>query len=115
MAFTGNDDGIAFLCLSQRSADRLTPVGDNGMPRPFHSFFDFVDDRHRIFAARIVRRDDRDVALTRRDFAHYGPFGAIAVTAAPEYDDEPAGRDFPGGLQHSVESVVGVRIVDNHA
>ena len=35
-----------------------------------HSGFDFMNDRHRIFAARVVRRNDGVIAFAGRDFAH---------------------------------------------
>ena len=56
-----------------------------------------------------------EVAQPRRDRAHQRALGAIAIAAAAEDRDDPAGRQRTRGLEQVLERVVGVRVVDDDA
>src|SRR6516164_11180974 len=87
MAFSGYDDGVTFFRVGQRRADSLASIHDHSVLGPAHSVFDFVDDRHRIFTARIVRCNEGVIAVTRRDFPHQRTLGAVAFASAAEDND----------------------------
>ena len=44
-----------------------------------------------------------------------GRFGPIAVAAAAEHGDDPAGRERPRRLEQVLQRIVGVRVVHDHA
>ena len=45
---------------------------------------------------------------------HAGPLGAVAVAAATEDHEEPAGRELPGRAEHVVQGIRGVGVVHEH-
>ena len=52
-------------------------------------------DRGRILRARVVVGDDQHVGAARGHLAHHRPLAAVAVAAAAEHDDQPAGGERP--------------------
>ena len=56
-----------------------------------------------------------EIAQPRGDGAHQRPLRAIAIAAAAEHRDQPAGRERPRRLEQVLQRVVGVRVVDDHA
>src|SRR4029079_2469246 len=56
-----------------------------------HSRDDLVDDRLRILAPRVVRRDDGRVGEAGGDFAHQRALRLVTVPAAPEKPTEGPG------------------------
>ena len=74
---------------------------------------DVLDDRERILAARVVGRDDDVVGPLHGDGAHHGPLAAVAVASGAEHADHPAVAELAGRLEHDVERVGRVRVVDD--
>src|SRR6185437_7485084 len=70
----GEDDHIARLCVVERPPDGQTPVGlddDVRVARTVgYAAQDLLDDRHRVFVARVVRGEVGPVAQTGRHLAH---------------------------------------------
>src|SRR6185369_2755348 len=115
VSLAGDENRIAFSRLRERKANRFSTVGLHPIRRAFHAFFDFLDDRQRIFASWIVRRDNRVIAFTSSNCTHQRPLRAIAFTSAAEYDNHPAGSNFTRGFQNFLKSIIGMRVVDDHA
>ena len=76
---------------------------------------DLVDDLIRILRSRVVGRDDDEIAQPGGDRAHERPLRAIAIAAASEHRDHPAGCERPRRLQQVLQRVVGVRVIDDHS
>ena len=78
--------------------------------------FDRVGDRSRIFAPRVVVRDEHDVRGGRRNGAHLPAFSGIAIPAATEHADDAAltRRDEGAGdRERAHEGIRCVRIIDD--
>src|SRR6266487_4284722 len=88
-ALAGDDDDIAFACELDGPRDRPAAVGLDLCPG-IGTGDDLADDRERVFAARIVRRDDRDVGELRREPPHQRPLAAVAIAARADHADDPA-------------------------
>ena len=73
----------------------------------------FLDDPHRILAARIVRGDHDEVAQPSGYGAHQRTLRAIAIAAAAEHRDQRPLRQRPRGLEQIPQRIVGVRVVDD--
>ena len=65
-----------------------------------------------IFRTRIVVGDDGDIGQTPGDGAHQRPLAAIPVAAGAEDHDQPPRRMRPQGVQHRLQPVGGVGVVD---
>src|SRR5688500_10743270 len=76
-----------------------------------HARHHLVDDRLRIFRARIVGGHPHPVRQARGDLAHEGTLAPVAVTAAAEHDAEAPPRDFACGREHPLERIRRVRVV----
>ena len=75
--------------FGDRAFDRAAPVElDDVLAFSRCPVSDRVDDRLRIFAARIIVRDVDAVGELRGDRTHFGAFAAIAIAAATEHDDQ---------------------------
>src|SRR5262245_11444476 len=111
MPLTGNEDGIPFLCLGQCEPDRGAPVDFDSVVRPLHSLFDFLNDCHRIFTARVVRSDDGEIAFPAGCLSHQRSLCPIALSAAAKHNDQSARGDLPGGLQNLFKRIVRVCVV----
>ena len=82
-----------------------------------HAGFDLRDDLQRILAARVVGGDDRIIRKPADDGAHDRALRGVAIAARAEHRDQPAAalrRGRPQRLQHLLERVGRVRIVDHH-
>ena len=90
MPFSGDENRIPFLRLGEREADGLAAVGLDPVLGPFHPGLDFSNDRHRIFAARVVVGHHGDIGKPSHGLAHGGSFLGIAIAAAAEYADQTA-------------------------
>ena len=96
-----------------RTMDRGAPVGIDldADPGPLE---DVLDDRERILAARVVGGHDHVVGALHGDGAHHGPLAAVAIASRAEDADQPAAAELARRLQHDVERVRRVRVVDDH-
>ena len=76
----------------QRQSDCLAAVGLDGKARPGLAQPQqcLLDDRHGIFAARIVRGEHHEVASLSGGAPHLWPLAAVAVSAASKDGDHPA-------------------------
>ncbi len=74
---------------------------------------DHVDDRRRILRARVVRRDDRQVGVARRDLAHDRALAAIAIAAAAEHHDQALVHHRAHRRDGALQPVGRVRVVDH--
>ena len=83
-------------------------------PRLRHPAHHLVDDGGGVLDARVVGRDDHDVAQPAGHCAHERALGAIAIASASEHGDHPSGATAPHGLEQVLECIVGVRVVDDH-
>src|SRR5262249_40148371 len=115
MAFTGDEDGIAFPRLSQAQPHCRSPIDFNPVVRALHSVFYLPDDRHRIFTARVIGGNDRVITLTIGHLTHQRPFCTIAFAATAEHDDQPPGRNFARRPQDFFQCVVRVSVIDDDA
>ena len=79
-----------------------------------HAALDVVEDRVRIFGARIVARDDREVRAALGDRAHERPLAPVAVAAAAEDDDQLAPRERAHRRERALERIRRVRVVAQH-
>ena len=110
MALAGDQQHVAAAKLGDRRADRLAAVAD--LDRARRRLEDRGADRGGILAARIVVGDDDAVGELRGDLAHHRPLAGIAVAAAAEHHDEPAGDIGPQRFERLGERVGLVRVVD---
>ena len=78
---------------------------------------DLPDDRLRILRAGIVGGDDHAVGQANGDLPHERALAPVAISAAAEHHVSrppwPA-SSAPGRLQHVLERIRGVRVVDKH-
>jgi len=73
-----------------------------------------ADDFQRIFQARIVVGENREVAQAARDFAHDRALGTVfAAAAAEERNDAPLGLSSRAVSNKILQSVVRVRVIHN--
>ena len=100
----------------QRLRDGVAPVHDHvALDLPaVHPRLDLVEDRLGGLAPRVVGGHDHDVGQARRHRPHERALGAVAVAAASEDGDDPAGGELPHRLQEVLEGVVGVGVVHDH-
>src|SRR4029079_12885910 len=95
----------------ERGCDRGLAVGLD-LPIAGHPSENLIDDRLRVFAPRVVGRDDRGVGEAGDDVAHERPLAPVAVPAAAEDADEAAGCDLARLCQDVLERLRRVRVVD---
>ncbi len=117
VSLAGDDHHIARPGERQRERDRGTAVGfdeDVVATLPGHALDDLGDDRLRVFAARIVGGRYRQVGEVGGDRAHERPLAAVAVAAAAEHAQQPAGGHRPHGAQDARQRIGCVRVVDEH-
>ena len=121
MPFAGHENHVAGACEFHRLLDRLLAIRDRQQPLPVvlarvggDAAPDLVDDAERVLAARIVRRHDDHVAQASGDGTHQRPLGPIAIAAAAEHGNQPAGRQRPRRLEQIAQRIVGVCVVDDH-
>src|SRR5262245_58798890 len=125
MTFAGDEDHITRPRLQDRAEDSFAAVdhqvviiADAGKPDP-----DVVQDQQRVFAARVVRGGDHEVAQPRGLLAHQWAFGAVAVAAAAEDSDHAApgpagalvGLRVPHRSQRIDQGVRRVRVIDDYS
>ena len=70
-------------------------------------------DRLGVLAARVVVGDDDVIGPFGRDRTHRRALARIALAAASEYAPELAVREGADGLEHAVEAVRCMRVVDD--
>ena len=108
----GDEHRVARPRFTQRGANRERPVGfDEVRLVQVHPRQDFRDDRLRFLVARIVAGDDGQVGEFGDRGAHARTLAAVAVAAAAEHADEPAGRVLAQGLEHVAQGVLRVGII----
>src|SRR5215204_3170219 len=113
VALAGDHHDVALARGRDRLRDRGTPVGlDVELGRAAD---DLADDFQRVFAARVVRRDDGYVRQLLRDTPHDRALLAIAVAPAAEHADEAAGCEVARGIQDVLEGRGLVGVVDEDA
>src|SRR6266542_1102652 len=80
------DNEVVSIRRAQSFLDCGPPVGD-ALMLAAHSLLDLVDNRVRIFRARVVARHDRNISKTLGDFTHGGSLPSVALAPATEDDD----------------------------
>ena len=114
VALSCQEHHISRACFINRHRDgfaavRLDHVFAAGL---LHADDDVADDLERIFLARIVAGENREIAEAAGKFAHDGALGAVARTAAAkERDDSALGIKLAGSADQVFKRVVGVRII----
>jgi hypothetical protein len=111
VALAGDHDDVARRGLGDRGPDR-GPAIDVDVERVGHRGQDLIEDRARIFGARVIAGDHREIGLGRDHRAHLGALGRIAIAAAAEHADQPALGQRAQGVEDVVEGVGGVGVVD---
>src|SRR4051812_7659390 len=100
VSFACDEDNVVITGFGDRSRDGSPSVGDLDVALPGHSGRDLIDDRLRVFAPRVIARDDHFVGEACSDLSHLGPLAAVAISAAAEYDPEPTfASDFADRVQ----------------
>jgi len=82
--------------------------------RSTHPSFNFVENRHWAFTARIIGSQDRDIAQPAGDFAHDRPLAAITIAAAAKHSNQFSVGDRPDGAENLLQRVRGMGIVDQN-
>src|SRR5204862_6228605 len=90
VSLAGDHDHVVVRRLGDRARDRLAAVGDRRVLLAVDAVRDLVDDRARVFAARVIARDYDAVGEPRGDLAHLRTLAAIAIAAAAEDDRDLA-------------------------
>src|SRR5438105_4156979 len=92
--FAGDQNNIAGLRRGDGQRDGFAAVGLDGVSSAaaLQSWQSIFDDGHGIFAARIVGSQHHEVAAAAGRLAHQRPLALIAIAAAAEERDHPAGR-----------------------
>ena len=132
VALAGDEHGILRSGEAAGRNNRLPPVAEDrvavqrrigcqqcrhfaelsaGGGRPFG---DRSNDRLRVLGARVVRGDDGHVSPAGGDGAHERPLAPVAVTAAAEHADEPAGGERAQAQEHVFQRIRGVGVIDEH-
>jgi hypothetical protein len=114
VALAGDEHDVAGLGLLHGPLDRRAPVelDLDVAPAPLE---DLGDDRARILAAGVVRRDDHDVRELGCDPAHQRPLLPVAIAARAEDDEHAAVCQVARRPQDVRERLRLVRVVDEHA
>jgi len=113
VALAGDEDDVALLRTLERGRDRGGAVG-LALRRPVGPRQHLGDDRLRIFAPRVVGRDDDDVRELGRDRSHPRPLLPVAVAAAAEHADDAARRERPRLGEDVRERRRRMGVVDEH-
>ena len=90
VAFARDDQDVSCFQLVDRGRDRKGAVAD--LARVGTRGQNFGANCRRFFAAGIIVRHDDLIGIARRDLAHAGALGAIAVAPGTEDDPQPMGR-----------------------
>src|SRR5437764_1885048 len=101
------EDHISLRREVDRPRDRLAAVLDPLLAARRHPGLDVVEDPLWVLRPRIVARDDRQVAAAFGDAPHLGALPTVAVSPAPEDDDEAPGREGPHCRECALERVGG--------
>ena len=113
VSLAGDHDDVAGAGLLDRALDRRAPV-ELDLDVAAGAGDDLVDDRLRILAARVVRRDHRDVGELGGDTPHHRPLLAVAVAAGADDHQHPAVGEVARRVEHVRERLRLVRVVDEH-
>ena len=115
VAFAGDQNAVARLCLGECEFDGPVSVGFDMKIRVAmrKTGDDFFDDAPRFFGARVVAGDDGEVGA-RRCFAKQRSFVTITITAGSEDAEDSASGECRQAVDDSLQSVVGVSVVDEH-
>ena len=119
MALPGDEDDVPRAGLVQGTADRHPAIELDHDPRVVapagYPAQHLRDDGSRILVARVVRRDEGDVAHARGDAAHQGALGPVPIPPAAEDAQDPTARRKGSSLaQHHLQPGRRVRVVDEH-
>jgi hypothetical protein len=110
MSLAGEQDDVVGTGFFDGGSDGLAPAGDFARAR--RSGEDVATDRGRVFAARIVVRDDRKIGHAGGDGAHLRSLADIAVAASAEDSDQPPLGVRAKRLDRAFQRVLGMGIVD---
>src|SRR5690606_14445831 len=110
MPFSGDHDHISFAHQRDGVADGLATVAD--LQRVGTAGADLSPDGGGVFGTRVVVGDDGCIGQTPGDLAHQGTLGPVAVAARAEDDDQPTRRVGTQGVQHRLQPVGRVGVVD---
>ena len=110
MACAGDEQHITGAEISNGGCDGLGALGYFGGART--ALQDFGPDYSSVFRARVIVGDVSHVGDTRGDFAHQAALAAITVAATAEYHCQLAGGVGAERVQHSLERIGGVGVVD---
>ncbi|MPN35950.1 hypothetical protein SDC9_183455 [bioreactor metagenome] len=114
--FAGDHDHVVRLRRAQRITDCFLAVFYHGILRAaaFDTLFDGLNDRHRVFRARVVACDHRKLRESARDFAHDRTLCAVTIAAAAKDADDSALCKLLHGLEHVFQCIRRVRVVHKH-
>jgi len=110
VALTGDHDDVPLPRQRERALDRSRTVGLAVQLGPLQ---DLSDDCVWILAARVVRGHDRDVGELTGDSAHQRTFRPITIAPAAEDADHTAAGELARSLEHVLERLRLVRVVDD--
>ena len=101
MALACEDDGVPFAGVLEGFADRHFPIDFRqvllaGLLKPHNHV---AHDAQRVFAARVVRSQNGEIAQGARRFSHERALGAVSFPSASENDDQPIPGQLACGLQ----------------
>ena len=116
MPFPRDENDVSRVGAGQRDLDRTGAVRFARVRRG-DAALDVGDDRARILAARIIGGNEDAIGEPRRNRAHERPLGRIAIAARAEHHREaarPRRGDRTQRLQHVLERIGRVRVVDHH-
>src|SRR5690348_17088371 len=101
MPLTCDDDDVAFARQQDRTKYRVSPVGcDLILPsRLLNADLDLTNYFHRVLGPRIVRCDDRKIAVLTGNATHRDAFCLVAVSAAAKDCDYASGSQFTSSFQ----------------
>jgi len=113
MAFPGHEENIIPAGQFNAFANGVTPVFYylKGIIVPLKTLHNFANDRFRIFASRIVRRNNRHIRHPGCYTPHNRPLCPIPVAAASEYQDKPPFFQAIQHLKHLFQGIRGMGVV----
>src|SRR6185295_4824012 len=115
VALPGNQHEVAGLGFGDCLVNRVRPVGDLaiGFARSLNSLFRVAEYLLRIFRARVVRRENYDVAQTARGLTHRRSLRPVAITATPKHRDDLSLHHLARRAQDIQQRIVTVRVIND--
>ena len=115
VAFARNHHRVPFVSILNRKIYRFNSVlNQDGFLALFDSRRNLFENLSRVFGARIIAGNNREIRLLAGDLSHDRSFCEVTITATAKHRDQARGIQFAERPQHVAEGIVGMRVIDKN-